>query len=951
VHPSIDDRVIDYYHGLFGRIFSEPFRSRIAERLKRNGVIRQIGESADAASQSLSRFLVNAQLTEEQVAVLLDRLAPLSGLLSLDDIGNPNVTPEAVVARVLPSLPVSTLGHPADHDPVFQVALHSVVQVLMLIGPVMAEWQKLSFSTAFELPRRVVNRLNQTSEQLGAFGPSGQAAAGALELSGQAAADERYELMYRDYLLQRFHRVEAGTVRMTTNLDVDLRELFVMPRVRVHPSSIRGDDAAGTKMSPMSLKEARKLFEAPDMPRQAAPTEAAQVTALEQVKWYPHNVIVGSPGSGKSTFLEWLQVKVAAAEEELVLAGRQAIPLLLRVRQLDARDLPHGAALIEKVTASRDRAALMPAGWIDRQMAAGRVLFMLDGLDEVDPELRDTHVIPWLAGMHQEFPRCHYLVSSRPVGYPPGAFPRMEAAECDLLDFDDDDVRHYARHWCTAVRLARNELEEEARREGTVDGDRIVDGFKGHLYIHNLARNPLMLSAICLVNYFEGGQLPKDRAVLYKLCVEGLLHHWDQRRGIHSEFTLDEKLRCCREVAIAMQAGDRAELEAASVSGILERVLGDSERATQLLEHIRYRTGLLLERRPDIFAFAHLTFQEYLAACAVHEGNQLGIDVQQLVREHADGRWNEVIALFCALAPVPVARCTIELLIAQPDSHVLGQVLEEAYLAANVELGKDLDFRRAVLERIALAPGEGYPARPLSRFPTEEVAPIANKAVGQGSHSIATTAAYQWLWLNPAYMDGPLISKGLHRWKDLNPYQITELNMLLHRFGSANEVEGISREGALFTSPGPSFEDVSYSSQAEIALLALADRFSSNAMEEGHEAPYFAQRLVHALHTYAPGGVPVASSARSYLYVLLSEAMQNAVPYLDAPSRSALDDWLRGAKESCLQSNITREGTPSEGRELMALVDAITHALRSRQKGTSSKTTRSLTQKRRGAKP
>ncbi len=37
------------------------------------------------------------------------------------------------------------------------------------------------------------------------------------------------ELSYRDY--QRFHRVEAGTGRMTTNLDVDLRELFVMPRV------------------------------------------------------------------------------------------------------------------------------------------------------------------------------------------------------------------------------------------------------------------------------------------------------------------------------------------------------------------------------------------------------------------------------------------------------------------------------------------------------------------------------------------------------------------------------------------------------------------------------------------------------------------------------------------------------------------------------------------------
>lgn len=160
-----------------------------------------------------------------------------------------------------------------------------------------------------------------------------------------------------------------------------------------------------------------------------------------------------------------------------------------------------------------------------------------------------------------------------------------------------------------------------------------------------------MLSAICLVNYFEGGQLPKDRAVLYKLCVEGLLHHWDQRRGIHSEFSLDEKLRACREVALTIQANDHAEIEADKVLKVFTDVFADPVRAEELREHIRYRTGLLLERRQGIFAFAHLTFQEYLAARAVYEGNRLDIQAERLVREHEDDRWKEVIALYCGLAP------------------------------------------------------------------------------------------------------------------------------------------------------------------------------------------------------------------------------------------------------------------------------------------------------------
>src|SRR5260370_23864383 len=133
------------------------------------------------------------------------------------------------------------------------------------------------------------------------------------------------------------------------------------------------------------------------------------------------------------------------------------------------------------------------------------------------------------------------------------------------MDFGDEEVTEYVHHWCTAIRLAQDEPAKEARREGAIDGEKIVSDFKRNRYIENLARNPLMLSAICLVNHFERGKLPEDRAVLYKLCVEGLLHHWDSQRGIHSEFTLEEKLRTCREVALAMQSDDRAEYEAARV--------------------------------------------------------------------------------------------------------------------------------------------------------------------------------------------------------------------------------------------------------------------------------------------------------------------------------------------------------------------------------------------------
>jgi energy-coupling factor transporter ATP-binding protein EcfA2 len=820
---SIDDQVLDFYGELFERLFSEPFRKILtADRRRLNVVIRQVEDASDAASSSLTRFFQNQKLGVDIVEEMLTGFKPMGELLSLSGISNPNVTTEEVVEGLLESLPYPQTVHQTN-EAVYRLALYTVVQVLMQVGPVMAEWQKLNFSGTFELPRRVVNRLNEISEQINALGQS-----------GQTGADESYEIMHRDYLLQRFHKVEAGTVRMTTSLDVDLRELFIMPHVAVR-ERIEPEDTSiiDYELCLMDLSAARKLygdqnrnsrfFESKKKKPNKENTIDSFPTVLQQIKKTPFNVIVGMPGSGKSTFFEWLQVKLASVEEQFIIGGQQAIPLILKVRQLDLLNLPQGAALIEKATASKDRANVMPDGWIDRQMKAGRILLMLDGLDETEPELRDKYLLPWLQNLLQEYPKCHYLISSRTVGYPTGLLDENKFVECDLLDFDKTQISEYTCHWCISVRLAQNELEEEARREGQQDGLKIVQGFQKHPYISNLARNPLMLSAICLVNYFEGGRLPEDRSLLYRLCVEGLLHNWDQRRGIHSEFGFDEKLRCCREVALAMQMEDKAEFESDQVKEVFTKVLGDPERASALLEHIRYRTGLLLERRPDIFGFAHLTFQEYLAARAIHEGNRIGFKAEQLALEHDDGRWKEVIALYCGLATTPAAKELIEHLIAQPDTESLSEVLTEAYMSAGSETSQDQFIRQNVLERVAIAP-RSRPSRKLSRFSIQEASDISNKFVGR-IQSNFLSESYSWLLTYPQHLENMQLLERLKNWQNMTPNQISELVYLTHSFAPNEILDEIARLPNLYSSSGAYFiNHKGYFYQAEIALLGLVNR-------------------------------------------------------------------------------------------------------------------------------
>lgn len=635
------------------------------------------------------------------------------------------------------------------------------------------------------------------------------------------AEDERYELIYRDYLMQRFHRVEAGTVKMTTNSNIDLRELFVMPKVLLRNSE-EGDTSTSAEL--MDLNLARQRFDDnrfnPRILKREKP--AVGISALEQIKQAGRTVLVGAPGSGKSTFLEWLQIQLAMGDEELLMNGEQAIPLLLRIRQLDVKNLPEGIELIAKATASEDRAKLMPHDWIDRQMAAGRVIFMLDGLDETHPELRDALVLPWLQRLCERYPDCRFLVSSRPSGYPNGALSALDFKECDLLDFAEDEIAEYTRHWCTAVRLARNEPTEEAREEGQKDGAQIIEGFRDNTYICDLARNPLMLSAICLVNYFEGGKLPEDRALLYRLCVEGLLHHWDHRRGIHSEFGLEEKLWACRELALAMQEDDKAEYELERVRAVFAKALADAERADNLLEHIRYRAGLLVERRPEVFAFAHLTFQEYLAAQAIHEGNHLGLNAEHLVNGHDDPRWQEVIALYCGLSTDIGALEMIRSLMAQPNSLSIGSVLAEAYRAAKGCIGIDENFRSRVIERISLSPADSGEESSLSIFSEDEVSPIANRCLGKTTDSELLSQAHFWLNNHKDKLNVAMQFDKLKKWQQFDIKPLSELVFHLHRSAQLADLLNFTSMQEIYLSPGPFFaDDEKYSCQGEIALIGI----------------------------------------------------------------------------------------------------------------------------------
>lgn len=778
MNQDLSERVVTFFDHVFGGIFTAPFLDEIEDFRTRRRVERSIQEAAEVASQPLERFLLNEQVDAEAAAHMLrhiERALTSNDGVNAELLAQRGLNPDSLAEDLLHKKPPPRNLIQQGLEDRYRLAMKATCLALVQAGPVIIEWKRIQFASGYELLDKLLVRLQEISQRIDTLGKA-----------GQGSEDERFERTYLDYLIQRFGLIETGTVRMTTNLGVDLHTLFVMPGLCVRATS--QDEGAQAKKDSeglMSLTVARTVFDRQDNPqssaRQRLPGGDEASPAIEVVRAHPRCVIVGPPGSGKSTFLAWLQLALADGSASLGADGERWIPLLLRVRELDVERLPEPKDMLLAATANRELAYLRP-GWLPDKLAAGQVVLLVDGLDETDPDGRDRYLFPWMKKLLQDYPDCRCVVSSRPVGYSPGWLQGLGFVESDILDFRPEHIGQYVRQWCTAVRMSQGEAESQARQEGEREGNALLEHIQANPYVHNLARNPLMLSAICLVQYFQHGELPNERALLYEWCVEGLLHHWDQRRGIRSAFSFDEKRNVVKELALAMQCEGLAEFPAERVRAIFSDTLDDQQRASNLLEHIRLRTGLLIERRSGIFAFAHLTFQEYLAALAIEEGNRLSKDRKFLVERYDDANWQEVIPLYCGVATMPNTRALLTALTKQPATTRLGYVLAHGILAAGRKLAR-LE-REQALRCWMRCPAGGIPRPeedlivPLGRFNREDLAKIASQEIGNIS-VLGTSNAYHWLCLNPVSMNVRAALKTTSRWRYLTPNGQLELILIL----------------------------------------------------------------------------------------------------------------------------------------------------------------------------
>lgn len=660
--------IIKLFDKLFEEFFLDATLNKIKDCIDQRNVKRTIQKCADAPAQALESYFRNEGLSQNKVEIILYELQQAINSIKIDAkiLTSASLDAAKLTEIILAKHTISEVIKEEQLEWPFHMALQISADSLCNIGPRLAEWEKEAWRKSFE----AFDKLMQNQESiLKLVGPG-----------GEGSLDDRFEHTYRSHILRRLSQIDASTLRVSSSLFLDLKSVFVEPDVIKLLKSVKSSRGKkGDKEKMASLEEARKqVF------TEQEPKEQNRVKAETIIPKNKRCAIVGLPGSGKTTLLQHILLLTASGDMSFE-ESKGVVPVIIRVRQLDSTNLP-GVEDLLQIAEGKLFAGARP-GFLGRKLEDGRVLILIDGLDEIIPEKRNS-LTNWIFDLIELYPNTRYIISSRPAGYQSDLFKKFGFSEFMLCDFNVGQIHDYVRRWIKAVQLAEGASPEEADAESTRYATALVERAAKNAYVRRIATNPLLLSTLCLVQKYEGGDLPNRRVVLYQRCIEGLLFHWDNKRGlppaIVGSLPLERKIMLLRRLALEMQVRGVAEIEEIVVENSFRcslDIVGEKACVELILTNIKDRSGLLVERRPKIYGFSHLTFQEYLAALSINQGDFKTYDRLFLFSKRLDPQWNEVIALYAGIAPKDSVECLISELLDtnKPDSILIcGECLAAA---------------------------------------------------------------------------------------------------------------------------------------------------------------------------------------------------------------------------------------------------------------------------------
>lgn len=414
--------------------------------------------------------------------------------------------------------------------------------------------------------------------------------------------------------------------------------------------------------------------------------ESVPLPALTALLETPRMVLLGDPGSGKSTFVNHIAFCLASHQleadrswlarlHEWPDAKRQILPVPIVLRELaawlpGAEQAPRGVGLFQAYLVHwlNDRGLADFEDVLVQHLTNGTALLLLDGLDEVP--LADgaiNRMKTMIGDLPRAYPKATILVTCRVLSYQDSRW-KLNATDWkpfELAELNSEQIDGFIQAWHAQLAVVNAVSNPDVLNAKLSQAVRRSD-------LIRLATNPLLLTVMALVHTHKG-QLPDARSVLYEDVVDLLLWRWEAikhedqqgnetswRQHLQKEDLNDDDVKeALWQLAYRAHANARAEAEDSdgnddeTTADISEQDLLDGLRelhptksrdwAAIVVEMMKMRAGLLVESQPRVYSFPHRTFQEYLAGCYLSQQPDFAPESVKLAQQGV--YWREPIQL------------------------------------------------------------------------------------------------------------------------------------------------------------------------------------------------------------------------------------------------------------------------------------------------------------------
>ena len=313
------------------------------------------------------------------------------------------------------------------------------------------------------------------------------------------------------------------------------------------------------------------------------------------------------------------------------------------------------------------RELVLPDNWAASKLKAGEVVLLLDGLDEVKEGIR-PQVTQWLKRELREYPKSIAILTSRPKAYDdqPIATKLEMRMRIWVEPFNPAQQESFIQHWYGYQELYENNgrSTSDVTRRAEEKAVKLLGQMRERPEIEDLAKVPLLLNMIATFHRLSPNvQLPKRKVDLYQAICKLQLVDRPGAKELDSLLTETDAQNILQKLALEMMLNDREKTVTYDV--LYDRLLRYLEQenenvdAAELLKEIVRVSELLIEKEMGEYEFAHLSFQEYLAAKEIFDLKAKEIfdrKVEQIVIDRLTiPEWKPLILMYSSLLKNPSA--------------------------------------------------------------------------------------------------------------------------------------------------------------------------------------------------------------------------------------------------------------------------------------------------------